>query len=276
MNLQAITSDDIFAMSYNELIGIVQETNRPPGGINSIIEIAVRSFLDSDNTVLEIGTSTGFTAIELARLTGAGITAIDINETSLSVAEERAKLLGVSDKIEFELQDAMLLPYSNEHYDLVFCGNVTSLLSNRDQALLEYTRVLKTGGILAAIPMYYIETPPIEILEQVRKAIQVEIVPSYKVDWVDFFHSSSLQSYWTQDYRFTIPSPTEIKTYVEAILERPHLQSLDSNAMATLEKTYTSFIKLFSENLSYMGYSIIMLRKEASFIDPELFGAQLV
>ncbi|MDO8656119.1 MAG: class I SAM-dependent methyltransferase, partial [Nanoarchaeota archaeon] len=95
MNLETLTAVDIEGMSYNELIGVVRETNRPPGGLRSIARIAQHTFLKTGQKVLDIGTSTGVTAIELARLTGATVHGIDINPLSLEEAERRAAVYGV-------------------------------------------------------------------------------------------------------------------------------------------------------------------------------------
>src|SRR3990167_359709 len=168
--LNHYTPEDILEMDYNHIIGIVKETNRPPGGINSLACIAQKIFLGPNKHVLEIGTSTGFTAIELARLTHCNISAIDINPESLAEAKFRAKENNIEDKIKFIEMDATEINFNNELFDLVFCGNVTSLIPNRKKALKEYSRVLKNNGYLAAIPIYYLETPSDQLLSNVSKA----------------------------------------------------------------------------------------------------------
>lgn len=82
------SKEEILKMDYNQLIGIVRETNRPPGGFKSILHIAQNTFITRETKVLEIGTSTGITAIELAKLTHCKITAIDINPVSIEEAKK--------------------------------------------------------------------------------------------------------------------------------------------------------------------------------------------
>lgn len=273
MDIRTLTPDAIGAMSYNELIAIVEETNRPPGGIRSIQEIVLRSFLSPSSRILEIGTSTGVTAIEFARLTPATITAIDINPPSLAVAHKRAQELHLADRISFELQDASALAYDDGTYDLVFCGNVTSLIADRGRALREYVRVLRIGGLLAAIPMYYVRTPPTELVRQVSTAIRVDIVPRYRSDWTSFFQTPPLQPFWSGEYAFDTVSEETVDDFVNQIVSRPHLQCLSQDAALALRKTYGSSMQLFRENLSYMGFTILLLRKELTTLDPELFTA---
>ncbi|MFF1447840.1 class I SAM-dependent methyltransferase [Streptomyces sp. NPDC058274] len=262
---------EIEKMDYNQLIGVVRETNRPPGGIRSIAQIAQNGFLTKDSHVLEIGTSTGITAVELAKLVGCRITAIDINEESLVEARRRADEAGVSHLITFERNDATDTGYPSGQFDMVFCGNVTSLIPDRDKALTEYTRVLKPGGFIGAIPMYYIDTPSEQLIADVSAAIQVDITPLYRDFWIDFFVGAERHEYWRQDYRFDNVPVDEVDRFVDDILRRPHLAELPSDAGELLEKRYREHMQLFRVNLSQMGFTTLLLRKEPADVEPELF-----
>ena len=96
-------------MSYNDLIGLVRETNRPPGGIKVLEAIASRLLLGPNKHLLEIGCATGWTSIELGLLTGCRITAIDLNPASVAEARRRADRAGLTN-VEFEVADASDLP----------------------------------------------------------------------------------------------------------------------------------------------------------------------
>ena len=99
---------DIQKMSYFELIGAVRETNRPPGGVTSVANIAKGAYLNENSHVLEIGTSTGFTAIELAKLVKCHVTAVDVNEESLQEAQRRAEAEGVAEKIRKKIKEMQI------------------------------------------------------------------------------------------------------------------------------------------------------------------------
>ncbi|EKD55475.1 MAG: hypothetical protein ACD_60C00005G0002 [uncultured bacterium] len=274
--LNHYTPEDILEMDYNHIIGIVKETNRPPGGINSLACIAQKIFLGPNKHVLEIGTSTGFTAIELARLTHCNISAIDINPESLAEAKFRAKENNIEDKIKFIEMDATEINFNNELFDLVFCGNVTSLIPNRKKALKEYSRVLKNNGYLAAIPIYYLETPSDQLLSNVSKAIQVDLKPIYKDYWIDFFNQKPLHIFYQEDYQFDFISDKYIKKFTNQILSRPHLKLLNTHTKEMLCQRYQELMLLFRDNLAKMGYTILILRKEENSFDPELFTSSKV
>ena len=267
---------DIQKMSYFELIGAVRETNRPPGGVTSVANIAKGAYLNENSHVLEIGTSTGFTAIELAKLVKCHVTAVDVNEESLQEAQRRAEAEGVADKIKFVVQDASKLDYKDEQFDMVFCGNVTSYLNNKSKCLQEFIRVLKPHGFIAAIPMYYLNEPSKAIVDQVSIAINHNITAQYKKDWVDFFNVAPLSLFLCENYKFDFITNSEVNIFVDKIMQREHLQRLGIKRHTALANRYQYFMQLFRDNLSLMGFSLMLLRKDIEECDPILFTAQQI
>ncbi len=267
---------DIQKMSYFELIGAVRETNRPPGGVTSVANIAKGAYLNENSHVLEIGTSTGFTAIELAKLVKCHVTAVDVNEESLQEAQRRAEAEGVAEKIKFVVQDASKLDYKDEQFDMVFCGNVTSYLNNKSKCLQEFIRVLKPHGFIAAIPMYYLNEPSKAIVDQVSIAINHNITAQYKKDWVDFFNIAPLSLFLCENYKFDFITNSEVNIFVDKIMQREHLQRLGIKRHTALSNRYQYFMQLFRDNLSLMGFSLMLLRKDIEECDPILFTAQQI
>ena len=267
---------DIQTMSYFELIGVVRETNRPPGGVTSVANIAKGAYLNENSHVLEIGTSTGFTAIELAKLVKCSVTAVDVNEESLQEAQRRAEAEGVAEKIKFVVQDASKLDYKDEQFDMVFCGNVTSYLNNKSKCLQEFIRVLKPHGFIAAIPMYYLNEPSKAIVDQVSIAINHNITAQYKKDWVDFFNVAPLSLFLCENYKFDFITNSEVNIFVDKIMQREHLQRLGIKRHTALANRYQYFMQLFRDNLSLMGFSLMLLRKDIEECDPILFTAQQI
>lgn len=273
MDLNKLTEQDIKKMSYNELIGLVRETNRIPGGAQTIAYIASMCCLREGKRVLDIGTSTGNTAIDIASLSGAEVIGIDINENSLVEAQKRAEIVGVDSKITFELNDAMNLSLPDNFFDVVICGNVTSLLSDKDKALSEYKRVLRNTGFLVAVPMYYIKKPSDQLIQDVSDAIQVNIKPLYKDFWINFFTKGDFEIFLEKDFAFDVLDEEKINHFCDSILSREHLKDLNENAASALKEVYRKYMLLFRYNLSHMGYTILILRKSHKEIDSELFTA---
>lgn len=268
--LKKLTPKDIEKMDYNELIAITKETNRPPGGLSSLITIINNIMLNDKKRVLEVGTSTGFTALELCRLTGCTVYGIDINRLSIKEAIIRAKRLNIK-KAHFKVCNVENLIFPSNYFDVVIIGNVFSLVKNKEKALSECMRVLKNSGFLVAIPMYYIKEPPKKIVSQVSSAIKVNITVYKKDDWMNFLKLSGLEFFRVIDFVFEYIPNNKIKEYTNLILSAEHLNKLNKNTKNALEKKYSDFIKLFRDNLLYMGYSIFIMRKNNFPFDEELF-----
>lgn len=272
-----ITSSELRGMNYNELISIIGETNRPPGGIRTVLDLVKNINITPSTKILEIGTSTGFTAIELSLRTGAQITSIDINEESIKIAKQRAEDHGVAKNIKFLVANAMDLPFENEEFDLVFSGNIISYIPDRKRALSEYIRVLKNNGVLFASPMYYLEEPSELLMEKVRDALKMDIKIDYENYWIEFFSNEQLDLFLKDDFDFDYLPDKEIKRYVKDIL-KTNKRFIDSRIKNsdTIEdfcSLYETCIYLFRDNLSKMGYSELFFRKNSRGFDRELFTA---
>jgi hypothetical protein len=104
----------------------------------------------------------------------------------------------------------------------------------------------------------------------------VRIEPLYKKYWTDFFAVPPLQPFFCQDFAFDSLEPQEVDEFVDHILARPHLDALDRDARAVVNRRYREHMQLFRDNLAHMGYSVILLRKEPEPMDRELFTAHAV
>ena len=275
--IENLTPEDIKAMSYNEIIGLVRETNRTPGGLNTIKTVARMLNLNNNSKILDIGTSTGHTALEFGRLLNCEVIGIDINDESIKTATERCSRFKL-DKVKFQIDDATNMSFKDGIFDVVFAGNVTSLVNNREAALNEYWRVLKPNGYLVAVPMYYIKEPSKKLVDDVRKAIQVNIEVQHKEDWRKFFLRENDEMFEEVDFKFLKCSDEEINEFCKNILERDHLKKLKKESMETLKECYYNFMHLFNENNSHMGFTVFIIRRKESdiFNDPELYHSERI
>ncbi len=79
-----ITKDYIKSLSYTDFISFIKETNRCPGGKDSIRKIVQNSFLDKDSRILDVGSNTGFNSLEFAHITKSKVYGIDISESCVN------------------------------------------------------------------------------------------------------------------------------------------------------------------------------------------------
>lgn len=111
--------------------------------------------LKGNEYVLDVGTGTGRTAVQIAkRLTTGRLVGIDIWDTmelggnSPERAYKNAEIEGVKDKVEFKFGNVLEIPF-DDVFDIVTCSSVLNNLpgeKNRTQALKEIFRVLKPKG----------------------------------------------------------------------------------------------------------------------------------
>lgn len=267
---------DILNLNYSQIVGIVQERNRPSGGIKSIHEVAMNAFINNKTQMLEIGSNTGFTSVNMSLLTGCKVIGIDMIKESIKEAERYASEQGVSDRTKFMQADALALPFMNETFDIVWCSNVTSFVSNKDKAIGEYLRVLKKGGILVVIPIYYLKKPPNSLLKKVSESIGTKIEAWDKQFWKDLFINIANKSGYAieeiyESNHVYVNVDDNINNYVNNILSKKHLNYLQVDELKIIKKKYAEYIKLFNKNLKYAGYSIILYQKRNTKDEIELF-----
>jgi len=112
--------------------------------------------LKGNEYMLDVGTGTGRTAVQMAkRLTTGRLVGVDIWDTmelggnSPERAYKNAEIEGVKDKVEFRFGNVTEIPFDDCVFDVVTCSSVLNNLrgeKNRIKALREILRVLKPRG----------------------------------------------------------------------------------------------------------------------------------
>jgi 2-polyprenyl-3-methyl-5-hydroxy-6-metoxy-1,4-benzoquinol methylase len=99
--------------------------------------------------VLEVGCGIGTDSINFARA-GARLTAVDLSTESLRLAEQRADVMRVADRIRFVQANAEELTsaVADGPYDLVYSFGVVHHTPRPDRALAEMRSLVASGGIL--------------------------------------------------------------------------------------------------------------------------------
>ena len=273
--MKKYTEEQIKNMDYSSFVGLINERNRPSGGIKTVHTVAVNAFINQNKKVLEIGSNTGFTSVNLALLTGCEVVGIDINQESVNKATEYAQKMGVQDKVKFICATATKLPFENSTFDMVWASNVTSFISNKNAAIEEYFRVLKTKGTLAVIPIYYRSKVPASVIANVSEAIGAQIKEWNKQYWLDLFFSlkvsrAELDLYYNKDFSYQ-DRDLFIQTYVNQIVENNIVDVELVEHKDIIKERFLSFMKLFNENLKYAGFSVLLFQKKPMRDEIELF-----
>jgi 2-polyprenyl-3-methyl-5-hydroxy-6-metoxy-1,4-benzoquinol methylase len=97
-----------------------------------------------DKRVVEYGCGMGAITVHLAR-SGAHVTAFDLSEASIDVARQRARMLGLHDRIEFAVAPGEDLPFADGSFDVAFGKAVLHHLEPEAGAR-ELARILRPGA----------------------------------------------------------------------------------------------------------------------------------
>lgn len=132
------------AVMGSELTGAVVEAARPRPGMR----------------VLDVASGTGEPALSLAEKVGPGghVTATDVSETSLAIAERRAQKRGLAN-LTFRSADVHQLPFPDASFDLVTSRCGVMFFADLPRALAELRRVLNPDGRVAMLAWGPFEQP---------------------------------------------------------------------------------------------------------------------
>ena len=113
--------------------------------------------------VADVGCGTGASAVLLARLLNAQITAVDFLQDFLDVLIERAESAGVADRISALACSMDNLPFADEEFDIIWSeGAIYNI--GFEKGVGEWRRFLKPGGLLVASEITWLtDTRPAEL-----------------------------------------------------------------------------------------------------------------
>ena len=103
--------------------------------------------LRAGQNILEVACGSGGTALRIAENFGVSVTGIDVNQSAVVTAKNRAKPRATDDRVEFQVADANeALPFPDESFDVLFCNDSVNHLRDRERVLADWYRVLRPGG----------------------------------------------------------------------------------------------------------------------------------
>lgn len=257
--IEGLSVAEIRALDFSSVVGLTNEPNMPSGGGATVRRVLQLARPRPGRPVLEVGSNTGYTTIEMASWLDAPVTGLDVNPVSNAFATAKARAAGV-DNVAFVLGDGQGMPFPDNTFELVFCSNVTSFMADHDKACDEYYRVLAPRGVLAAVPIYYRSTPPESLRSAVEEAIGVPLAVTDKDYWVDVFSRPGVSLVADEPYEYVRQSSERIAEYVATVMRQPHLDGLPAEKIAALRERLAHFYEIFDDNLSYCGYSIMLFR----------------
>jgi sterol 24-C-methyltransferase len=132
--------------------------------------LASRLRVGEGERVLDAGSGMGVVACEVAGLTGASVTGIDILDFNVGRATARSHELGVSDLVSFEEMDYSELSFPENYFDAVYTCETLVHAIDPGRVLSEFYRVLKPSG--RVVMLEYSRTPANAMPDQANRAFE--------------------------------------------------------------------------------------------------------
>jgi SAM-dependent methyltransferase len=268
-----LTAEQVEQLGYAQLVSLVGEVNRPPGGKRTVRRIAELARLDSRSRVLEVGCTTGFTSVELAVSTAASITGIDVEPLAVEQAERWRQQLPdeIAARLAFHTADVTSWQ-AEQPFDLVVTGGATSFIADKQAALASYRRLVRPYGLLSITGLYYRTPPPPEVVAEVEAVLGFPLTLRSRDDWLELFLAEPFFSvHQLEDHELRARDEDVLLAYVENLTSQRHLDGLSPAARAAVRTRWLKAIAAFNSNHRYLSYLLLMLRADAVPEQPELF-----
>jgi cyclopropane fatty-acyl-phospholipid synthase-like methyltransferase len=110
-------------------------------------ELIIKTAIDADTYVLDIGSGVGGPAIYIAQKTGCRIMGIDVSDVGVERARKFAADSGLSDRATFYLGDAMEMPFPDNAFNVSVSFNVMNVFKDKEGLFRQVLHVLKPKGI---------------------------------------------------------------------------------------------------------------------------------
>jgi tocopherol O-methyltransferase len=104
--------------------------------------------INRPQNILDVGCGIGGSSLYLAEKFGAKVTGITLSPIQANRAQERAQAAGLAAKTDFQVANALDMPFADNSFDLVWSLESGEHMPDKAKFLQECYRVLKPGGKL--------------------------------------------------------------------------------------------------------------------------------
>ena len=206
------TDEQLAKLPFIELLvlSFEGEASLHPGGVVSTERLFQKLSLTPKDYVLEIGCGSAKDLCKLVENYGCRAVGVDSSDLILKFAQDRVQKRGLSSQITIIKGDITNMNFFNDsQFDVVIAQSVLATVLNKDKAVREVSRVLKSGGHLGAIELIWVDEPDNELVYNVEKRIGSFDRPLKLSEWIGLFKEAGLKEtniFTTNDFGF----PTDI------------------------------------------------------------------
>ncbi len=118
------------------------------GGRDSTEILATGAAITAATKVLDVGSGLGGPALYLAETIGCRVMGLDIVESNVATANQRAKARGLDDLASFHLGDATAMPFEAGHFDVIIGQDAWCHVPDKNKLIAECARVIAVRGMV--------------------------------------------------------------------------------------------------------------------------------
>ena len=236
--------------NYFSVVATSAQVNTPPGSYSTLREWALNSFMDKESKVLEVGCSTGFISIELARYVRATCLGVDLHLNGLLRAKMNVDSY-VAARVSFSCGGAQNLPFKDGQFDHVVIGGHLPFITSEDRVghILESCRVVRAWGYLLVAIYYYRIPPPSRLVKEMNSTIGTFLsVADNKSYWTKLFERFPLTLEYEAEYRVVPGSKERVHDYLSRMPEGTR-------------EAWKKYLHLFNQNGRFLNYFVRVYRK---------------
>jgi len=137
-----------------------QRKERRQAQIDLIEECLAWAKVQTASQILDVGCGIGGSSLYLAEKFGASAAGITLSPVQANRATQRAEAAGLSQRVSFQVADALAMPFPDESFDLVWSMESGEHMPDKQKFLQDCYRVLKPGGKFLMATWCHRPTPP--------------------------------------------------------------------------------------------------------------------
>lgn len=232
-----------------------------PGGKIATDWLIKKGHFTRDKYVLEVGCNMCTTAMQIAKTYGCRIEGVDVNAKALEKGIKNVSSANLSHLINVQKANAMNLPFEDEQFDIVLNEAMLTMLpiKAKEQALKEYYRVLKPGGIVLTHDIAIINVKSKdEIIHHLSDAINVKVTPLPTAEWYKLYQDAGFKQIESHIGALTLMTPAGM------IRDEGVLDTLKIIKNALKKENRSMFFNMFKTMKRYkkdMNYIVHAVRK---------------
>lgn len=141
----------------------------------------------SSPDILDVGCGSGVPTLELVKLSGGQITAIDINQTALDRLMRKIKEAGLGSRIKIENHSMLHMDYPAESFHIIWAEGSIAMIGF-EKGLNEWRKYIKTNGFLVVHDDLGNLEEKINLISQCGYNLVNHFILDEKIWWQEYYY----------------------------------------------------------------------------------------